>query len=213
MDLIVNDLLRIKDAGNLVGDFKNASWVYGAAKKAPLVVVRRAPYMNGLIPVGIRGKDRNERMAAFILYSDISEVITPEQLAEGKLWRKNKHMKETQMFKTLESVNVILEGYGMTWGPTGSVGFELASGISVINKNSDLDIVIRVPNFLTVETAKSLEVKLLSIPAKMDVQLETSKGSIALAEYARELSPVLIRTVYGPRLIKNPWSEYEHLEE
>lgn len=212
MGLKVNDLLKINDINDLIGDFTDAPWINEAVKWAPFVVVRRAPLINDIVPVGIRGTNRSQRCAATILCSSIVETIMPKQLAEGKLWRTNKHIRETHIFKTLEAVDSILESYSMTWGPTGSVGFELASGVQTVTPTSDLDIIIRVPSFLAVKTAKDITKELLTVPTKVDLQLETPKGSVALTEYARGDSPILVRTSIGPRLVKNPWSEDENLE-
>lgn len=212
MGLKVNDLLTINSVSDLIGDFTDSPWINEAVKRAPLVVVRRAPLINDMVPIGIRGTNRSERCAAAVLCSSIVETIMPEQLVAGKLWRTNKHISETHIFKTLEAVDSILGSYDMTWGPTGSVGFELASGVETVTPNSDLDIIIRVPSILSVKTAEDITKELLTVPAKVDIQLETPKGSVALAEYARGNSPVLVRTVNGPRLVKNPWSEDENLE-
>ncbi|KZL90256.1 malonate decarboxylase holo-ACP synthase [Clostridium magnum] len=212
MGLKVNDLLKIKDVSDLIGDFTDSTWINEAVKGAPLVVVRCAPLINDMVPVGIRGTNRSQRCAATILCSSIVKIITPEQLAEGKLWRTSKHIRETHIFKTLEAVDSILGSHDITWGPTGSVGFELASGVETVTPTSDLDVVIRVPSILSVKTGKDITKDLLTVPTKVDIQLETPKGSVALAEYARGDSPVLVRTVNGPKLVKNLWSENENLE-
>lgn len=212
MELKVNDLLKINTVNDLIGEFTDSPWIDEAVKRAPLVVVRRAPLINNMVSVGIRGTNRSQRLAANILYSNIIKIITPEQLVEGKLWRGNKHIRETQIFKTLETVDSIFQSYSMTWGPTGSVGFELASGVETVTSNSDLDIVVRAPSFLPIKTAKDITKELSTVITKVDIQIETPKGSLALAEYARGDSNILIRTFNGPRLIKNPWSEDEYLE-
>jgi len=213
MELKVNDLLKINTINDLIGEFTDSPWIDEAVKRAPLVVVRRAPLINNMIPVGIRGTNRSQRLAATILDSNIIEIIKPEQLVEGKLWRNNKHIGETQIFKTLEAVDSIFKSYSIIWGPTGSVGFELASGVNTVTATSDLDIIVRAPSFLPIKTAEDITKELLTVITKVDIQLETPKGSIALAEYARGDSNILIRTFNGPRLIKDPWSEDEYWEE
>jgi len=207
MELNANDLLRIKDSSSLVGHFQQNPWIDEALKRAPLVVVRRAPIINDRVPVGIRGSDRNQRCAAIILCSTIIDRITPEQLAEDKLWRTNKQIRESKLFSSLEVVDAILSNSGIAWGLTGSVGFELASKVPTVTITSDIDIVIRVPNILAVKTAKQLTIELAQVPTQVDIQMETPKGGIALAEYARGDNPVLLRTVHGPKLVTNPWSE------
>jgi phosphoribosyl-dephospho-CoA transferase len=212
MELRVNDLLKINVVNDLIGDFKDISWVDKAVKRAPFVVVRRAPLIDDRVPVGIRGENRSQRLAAEVLYNNITEVIRPENLAYGKLWRTNSHISRTEMLKTLEAVDSIFNSYNIIWGPTGSVGFELASGIETITETSDLDIIARGPKTLPINIAKDITKELLTMPIKIDVQLETPKGSIALAEYARGNGNVLLRTINGPRLVKDPWSDDEELE-
>lgn len=209
MELRVNDLLKINSVDDLFGDLKDIPWIDKAVKRAPFVVVRRSPIINDIVPVGIRGENRSQRVAASILYSNIIEIITPEQLVEGKLWRNNKHISNTKMLKALEDLDTIFKSYNIVWGPTGSVGFELTSGVETITASSDLDIVARTPKFLPINIAKDIIKTIFKIPVKIDIQLETSKGSIALAEYARGDGKVLLRTFNGPKLVENPWSEDE----
>lgn len=212
MELRVNDLLRINTVNDLIGDFKDIHWIDKAVKRARFVVVRRAPLINDKIPVGIRGDNRNQRLAAEVLCSNIIKIITPEELAYRKLWRDNKHIGKYQMLKVLEVVDSIFKSYNIICGLTGSVGFELASGVETITDASDLDIIVRTYNVLPISIAKDITKELLTMPIKIDVQLETSQGSIALAEYARGPGKVLLRTINGPRLVKDPWSYDERVE-
>lgn len=212
MELITHDLVKLRDSRDLILDLPKPEWVDEALERAPLVVVRRAPLINNVIPVGIRGSNRDKRFAAAVLYSNIIERITPEQLAISKVWRTNKHIQETKMVNVLEFVDSILVEHGLSWGPTGSTGFELASGVPTVTENSDLDIVIRASKYLPVKTAKQLIEKLMQASIKVDIQLETPNGSVALAEYAGGGSSILLRTIYGPRLVKNPWIKDKGLE-
>lgn len=59
----------------------------------------------------------------------------------------------------------------MIWGPTGSVGFELASGVESVTAASDFDIVVRAPSFLSIKTAKVITKELLTVITKVDIQL------------------------------------------
>lgn len=212
MELRVNDLLKVNTVENLIGDFKNTPWVQDSIKLAPYVVIRRAPIINCRIPVGIRGNDRSKRVAAEVLFESIIKIITPEELSQKKLWRENKHIKGTKMFEVLEEVDKVFESYNIAWGPTGSVGFELASRVETITNTSDLDIIARVPEILSIDIAKNIIKELAELPIKTDVQLEVPNGSIALEEYARDNKSIMLRTINGPKLVKNPWSYDEMLE-
>ena len=211
MELRVNDLLRVNSVKNLNGDFSHNPWVIEAVARAPYGVVRRAPLIDGFIPVGIRGSDRSQRMAASVLWDHVEEVITPEQLVKGRLWRSNEHIRETSMFHALERIESIFKPYGILWGPVGSVGFELACNVPVVTKTSDLDLVFRMPNPLSIKEAKDIQKQILAVPVKTDIQMETPYGSVALEEYQRGREMVL-RTLDGPKLVDNPWSLEEVLE-
>ena len=43
------------------------------------------------------------------------------------------------------------------------------------------------------------------LPVRIDVLLETPAGAVALAEYARGKSVVMLRSPQGPRLVADPW--------
>ncbi len=87
-------------------------------------------------------------------------------------------------------------------GPTGSVGFEFASGAEVVTTTSDLDVLIRLSSCLSVEQAQLIVNQLKECPVSVDVQVETEKGAFSLVEYARGEKTLLLRTVYGPSLVK-----------
>ncbi|WP_394523335.1 malonate decarboxylase holo-ACP synthase [Lacrimispora sp. JR3] len=205
MELRVHDLLRISSVKDLQGDFTEAEWLLKAVTRAPFVVVRRAPFTDGLIPAGIRGENRNQRLAAAVLSTGIKEVITPEQISAEMGWRTRSHIRKSRLFEPLETLHKIFKSYQILWGPVGSVGFELASKADTVTETSDLDIVMRTPEVLPVCTAKDIVKRISELPVKLDVQMETPNGSVALEEYARGGSKLLLRTVHGPKLVEDPW--------
>ena len=75
--------------------------------------------------------------------------------------------------RALEEVAIIFEKFA--WGPTGSVGFELASGEEVVTTTSDLDVLIRLSSYLSVKQAEMIVSKLKRCPVSVDVQVETEK--------------------------------------
>ena len=44
------------------------------------------------------------------------------------------------------------------------------------------------------------------LPVRVDVQLEVPRGAVALAEYAAARGPLVLRTVDGARLVRDPWA-------
>ena len=113
----------------------------------------------------------------------------------------------SEIFNALEITYSALKDKDLKWGPTGSTAFELVSGVETINKNSDLDILIKVPNFLSVNDAREINEKLQKVPCKIDIQLEVPRGIISLVEYARGDNPILLRTNSGYSLVKDPWED------
>lgn len=204
MELNPHDLIKIKDYKNLNIDFSNYAWALEALKKSPFVVIRRAPISNKLTPIGIRGSLRSQRLAAFLPFSDIDNIFKPTYIVENKLWLQSSHIKNTNMYSAIEALYNIFEEYNLKWGICGSVGFELITNILTVTENSDLDIMIKIEtadNLFSAASAKELCQKLFDIKVKIDIQIETPKGAVALTEYASETNPILMRTINGPKLI------------
>ena len=96
---------------------------------------------------------------------------------------------------------------GLPWGPTGSVGFELASGLRTVTARSDLDLLLRPTRLPVRATLMRLHVALRGLPAREDCQIETDDGALALDELLSGASELLVRTPTGPRLISAPWPD------
>jgi phosphoribosyl-dephospho-CoA transferase len=207
MEVAPHDLLRLRSAKALIDEGTELAWVAAALARAPLVVVRRAPLVGDLIPVGVRGQNRSERFAAYLPLSAIAERITPEQLAAMSAWRDNRRVNEIEALRVLDRVGALLDTVGLAWGPIGSIGFELASGISTATPTSDLDLLLRTPRVLPLKMARNIHAALTAITARLDVQVEIPAGAIALSEYVRGEPTMLLRTRNGPRLVSRSWIE------
>jgi phosphoribosyl-dephospho-CoA transferase len=200
-----HDLLRLRDPRDLVHRVPTPAWVCEALLLAPWVVVRRAPFESELIPVGVRGRNRNERFAAFARTASVVQCAKPEGFAAGQSWRETPRRKEVPAMRALPPIHAMLRKLGLVWGPIGSVGFELASGFPAANSGSDLDLLIRVEDtVLPRAMAEDMVAFMEGVGVRVDVQLETTAGAIALAEYARGVPDLLLRTLNGPRLIQHP---------
>jgi phosphoribosyl-dephospho-CoA transferase len=104
---------------------------------------------------------------------------------------------------------------GWTWGPTGSTAFELATGVPTVHASSDLDVLMRAPAPVPADEAHALLHQFESCAEtagiRVDVQLETPAGGVALAEWARHKPRTLVKRADGPCLIADPWSaEFAH---
>lgn len=172
-------------------------WVSSVLGAAPWVVVRRASAPKGLIAIGVRGASRSERYATEVHPDDACEVVEPEDLAHIPARR------ELAVMSTLQVVRSLLDDTGLRWGPTGSVGFELATGIPTATAESDLDLLVRVPSGSAevLQRLAALHREFGPRAVRVDCQVETSAGAVALAELVSGPSEVMVRTAEGPRLV------------
>lgn len=176
-------------------------WVATALRAAPWVVVRRVVTSPGRVAVGVRGTARAQRFAMHIPDATVTEVLSPEALAV-----RAADMKPVlPAARALRAAAPLLDEAGLPWGPTGSVGFELASGLRTVSPTSDLDLLLRSTRLPARTTLMRLHVALRRLPARVDCQVETDDGAIALGELLSGAPDVLVRTPTGPRLIPAPW--------
>lgn len=180
------------------------AWARAALGGHVPVVVRRAPAEPGWVAVGIRGAAREQRHAAWMRLSEISRLVSPQAVARAGRWR-NHAQSHWPALRALSQLAPRLDDLGLSWGVTGSLGFELASGISAAHPGSDLDLQVRAPHQLTREWVRTLCRLLDEAPARIDLQLETPHGAVALREWAGEAPRVLLKTQNGPLLVSDPW--------
>jgi phosphoribosyl-dephospho-CoA transferase len=206
----VHALLRVTDRDALVFEARRPHWAGAALRLAPWVVVRRAAPRVGLWPVGVRGGARPLRSAAWLPHGAIQECITPQMLAAKQVWRQHPSVTATPAIAVLDDAAVILVAHGFAglWGPGGSVGFELASGVRSTTPGSDLDLVLRADEPVTRTDAARLQAELSRLPVRVDLLLETPQGAAVLAEYATSEELTLLRSARGPRLVCDPWSAH-----
>ncbi|MET8155010.1 malonate decarboxylase holo-ACP synthase [Sphaerisporangium sp. NPDC005289] len=182
-------------------------WASASLAVCPWVVVRRAPHPFGLIPIGVRGPDRWQRHAALVPSHAVTRTVSPEDL-------RARRPADRRLAVTLSAVASLLANEpggepgdgGLVWGPTGGVGFELATGRVVTHSGSDLDLLVRTPHRLDRARAAHLATAFAALPARVDCQLDTPLGGIALADWARPDDPVMVRTDHGPELVDDPWA-------
>ena len=119
-----------------------------------------------------------------------------------------KNADEMPARAALARVAPLLSHRGYRWGPGGSIGFELATGVPTATWSSDLDLVVRRDCWLEAKEAARLLALLAeaAAPAQVDVIVETPAGGVLLADLARAPMQVLLRTPDGPRLSADPWA-------
>ena len=162
MNAQAHDLLRIP-ADSLCA-FIEPRWLKEVLRRCPWVVVRRDRSPEGLVPVGIRGVDRNQRWGALVMQESIEEIIRPEDTRRRSATR-------TPALAALRELREKWSGMALTWGPAGSVGFELATGQYVTTEASDLDIVIRAESPIAREDALVLYDRAADLAVRVDVRV------------------------------------------
>ncbi|TDJ79055.1 malonate decarboxylase holo-ACP synthase [Pseudomonas putida] len=178
-------------------------WARQVVASGQPVVVRRALCAAGLVAVGVRGQGRDQRLGVVMRLMDIQCQSGPEALrwqGEESPW---------PALRALASATPVLDATGLGWGPTGGVGYYLATGQQVLHLDSDLDLVLRTPRFVARSMARDLLDILDRGPCRIDVQLETPAGAIALREWASGASRVLLKSAHGARLLADPWRACE----
>ena len=205
-ELTTHALLRVARPPALAAGAALPAWAGTALARAPWVVVRRARSRDGLIPVGVRGEVRAERLAGWLHPGAVLECVTPPALATRASWRSGARHAAIPALAALDAVDRLMRRHGLPWGPCGSVGFELASGLSVATAASDLDLMVPAPVPVPRAVAAELRAELAALPVRTDVLLEGPAGAVSLAEYVLGRAPLLLRTADGPRLADDPWA-------
>ena len=95
----------------------------------------------------------------------------------------------------------------MSWGPGGSVGYELASGVPAVHASSDLDFILFAHKKLDRTKAQDLWRMISSAPGKVDALVETPYCGFSLEEFlATSHRKILLRTNDGRILGSDPWN-------
>lgn len=199
-----HDLLRLRRLAHAEDE---PAWLRDAWARAPFVVVRRASSADGFVAVGVRGPTRAQRYGTWAASVDIERRIAPEHLVnEAPLTFRGDQPAFTALALLLRDATCL---HQFAWGPTGSAGFELATRQPTVTASSDLDLLIRTPQPLSLADAQCLVDELqhaaLAAGTRIDAQLETPAGGVALAEYAAGKSRVLARSELCPQLVDDPW--------
>ncbi len=199
-----HDLLRLR---SLAPADDAPCWLADAFSEAPFAVVRRAEAPSGFVAVGFRGPSRSDRYGTLVALDAVLSVWSPEDL----LYRRPSSERETlSAFTALTQIIAAGDFRSFAWGPTGSVGFELATAQPTVTRVSDLDLLVRTPSPLARAHARTLRTTLERIERdcglRIDAQLETPAGGVALGEWAQDKPRVMVRSARGPSLVDDPWA-------
>ncbi|RIJ10940.1 malonate decarboxylase holo-ACP synthase [Pseudomonas sp. 91RF] len=178
-------------------------WAIDSLAAGQPVVVRRAVSTEGLIAVGVRGVLREQRLAAFMPVDSIACRVTPEALCHVESER------DLPVMQALRQLRPVLDDCGWIWGVSGSAGFELASGFAAMHEASDLDLILRTPQLITRNQARKLVAVFDQAICRVDMQLQTPFGAVALREWAGNASRVLLKNAHEASLVSDPWNPQE----
>ena len=203
-----HDLLWVADGRALQAPAPLPRWADAAwMAQSPLVVRRERVASTNLVPVGLRGRLRNERFAAYLEAGAVLRQVKPEMLARAACRQRLPGMEHLPAAIALARVAPLLDASGLRWGPTGSMGYALASGLPALRPESDLDLLVRANTPFTPAQVQALQ----SLPddhgCRIDLQVDTGHGGFALVEWLRDAGRVLLKTGRGPFLTGDPWNQ------
>lgn len=178
------------------------AWAHQVLAGGEPVVVRRACSPPGWVAVGLRGHGREQRLGVQMPLAKVQRRLSPQALR----WRGDSPWPALQ---ALASVAPVLDSTGLEWGPTGSVGYQIATARNVLHLASDLDLLLRTPQPVARAKARELLAILDCAPCRIDLQLDTPNGAIALRDWAGMARRVLLKSANGARLVTDPWNALE----
>jgi phosphoribosyl-dephospho-CoA transferase len=187
------------------------AWVRDAFERAPYAVVRRAPAAEGFVAIGVRGVGRSQRYGAWAVSAEVLSGVSPEALATCRPSAGRSALPAFAALEALRDDAATGPLSAFVWGPTGSAGFELATQKPTVSASSDLDLLIRTPDeplprTRAAELLDYLQALAQRFGIRVDAQLETPSGGVALAEWAADKPRVMARHARGPQLIADPWA-------
>lgn len=196
MEIKVHDIVRFSAINDIENAIDQPAWVKDAPTAKNFGVVRRMPITDKIVPIGLRGNRREQRYGAFIHESKITEVISPVSLVE-----RIEGLGDQIYSHALFSIKEKFKKYKLAWGPTGSVGFEIATSIQATIPTSDIDICLYL-NEIDTELLVKLGDFLEGLDRRIDVQVELPTiGAFLLNDYLQyNKTGFIVRTKFGPHL-------------
>ncbi|MBX8486027.1 malonate decarboxylase holo-ACP synthase [Pseudomonas cichorii] len=199
--VLPHDLLWGMSLSGLPGDAPD--WVFEVISQGQPVVVRRGAVAAWQVAVGIRGPRREQRYATTMPCSAIERHVRPEQLTH----LTDRNPQRWPALEALGQVRPVMDVLDLSWGVSGSAGFELASGFAALHQGSDLDLILRTPQPVSRGWAAELVEALETAICRVDVQLQLAEGAVALKEWAGSSREVLLKSSTDTRLVSDPWQQ------
>lgn len=198
MGIMVHDIVKFSNIECLEKIIPFPDWVHSTASSLQYGVVRRMPITNQKVPIGLRGVTRDQRFGTFIHENNIIEVIKPTSLVS-----RIDQFQGQNYYYSLERIREEFNKLKVSWGPTGSVGFELATSIMVTSPNSDIDLSIYLDKIEN-DILKEVGDFIVTLNQRIDVQIEVPMlGAVLLQDYLNNKETgFIVRTQYGPQICK-----------
>ena len=175
-----HDLLQVEGLDDYLPD-SAPSWVRAALRRTSWVVVLRTATKSLGHTVGVRGTTRSQRYRLVAPDHCVIDAVAPEAVAGVRGWP----IRDVPALEGFRQVRAPLNHSALPWGPIGSVGFELATGVAAATPDSDLDLMIRLPGLCQtiIDELVTLHDKHFhNVAARVDCQVETPVGAISLTE-------------------------------
>lgn len=202
-----HDLIWLKPSTEYLFQSESPEWVSQVWQINDPLVVRRdySDHLN-LIPVGVRGYQRNQRWGGWLHATDILTVQTPAEVA--LLSNNLNNQQQLAAFATFQTLTRLMSyQWPFVLGVTGSLAFSLATGKIWCHEKSDLDLSIRCfTKSLTKPTVQPFYQFIQSCSCRVDVQISSPLGGFSLAEWLSN-DQVLLKTNHGPLMVDDPWQK------
>jgi phosphoribosyl-dephospho-CoA transferase len=196
---LAHDILHLDVRDKAVVCDANLREVMDLLAGTPYAVVRRGRSDAGFLPIGVRGLKRNERYAAWIRDSAVQRLVSPEEIKDMS------GARDLPAFEALRSLRDRWSDLKMPWGPTGSVGFEIVSGVPAVTRASDLDLLLDAEQWLSPALAGKLLADAACESVNVDIQARTPGGIISLVEYVASPVSLMLRQSDGEVRMGDPW--------
>lgn len=206
-DVHAHDLIWLKPSAESPFQSEPPEWVSQAwLINDPLVVRRDYTDNLNLIPVGVRGYQRNQRWGDWLNVTDILTVQTPAEIA-----LLSNDLSNQELLANFAPFQTLTKLMSYKWpfiiGVAGSLAFSLATKKIWCNEKSDLDLIIRCfTHSLTKQTFQPFYQLIQTLSCRVDVQISSPLGGFSLTEWMTN-DRVLLKTNHAPLMVADPWQK------
>lgn len=208
IDFSIHDLVFFQQAKDLKLTTMPA-WTKEMLQACCVGIVRRDLFQANLLPIGIRGKQKNQRLAAYLPVNKVIGHLTPQDILQAYLQATMQPIDETlPLWQNLKEIVAIATTFSQEIGLGGSAQFELATQIPMVKATSDLDLIVKNPAKISKKAARDLLNQINAYGIHVDLQILANHNGFSLEEYAfQQTNKIMLKTTKGPILTANPWED------